>query len=225
MKINKSMLISISLTSITLIQYIRLIISARYYGNIEYAGQTVRPENNPLGIVNVSALVTDSNSYTSVTWMLALFTLIFLAVSATYMFKTISPYVFMKMHKKEIEKGEYVEESNKFLIYNFLTTYGLYFMIVLLFVQTFRVGFYSAVGLEVVSGHILYTIAYIPYWIVSHPWSAIAVLFVLFGIVTATPRFASLAEAQNHYHKQNQRINSRLQTDALQNMANKKQSL
>lgn len=202
---NKKLIVVMIISVISMMQYIRLIISARYYGNIEFNNKTVNDDNIPFGISRVSAFVTDSNSYTTVTWVIALFVFIVFAISSIYLLKLLLPYMYVKLNKEYIDQNNYNLQTKQWKLYKFVSTYGAYFIAILMFIQTFRVGFYAAIDLEKTSGHLMYMIAYVPYWIFNHPITAIVAVAVFISIISFTPRFSSLAEKQQHIDDQNRR--------------------
>lgn len=164
-KYNRGLTISSIFSILLLVEFIRLVVSARFYGNIEFAGKKVH--DIPFGLCNVSPFVTDSNSYTSITWLFATFVFVLLSISFGVVLKYIDEIAFLKFGHDE-------EGFNGYLM---IKTFTFYFITILGLIITLRSGFYAALELKVIGGSMIYTLMYIPYFIVKHPS-----LLIIFGM-------------------------------------------
>lgn len=168
LKNNLKLKISSIITMIIATIYIDLVISARYFSNIELNGKSVNLDNLPFGIMNVSAFVTENNSYTTVTWLFAIFVFILLSVSAYYVIKQLDS-VFINYLLDKTENIDTVIKIQRFVLL-------LISMIIL--IQTVRSGFYAALEMDIINSSLIYSLIYIVYFVVRHP-----IVFVVLGMI------------------------------------------
>ena len=187
-KQNLGLIISSIITLIFMGLYIAFVRSAKYYASIEIHGKHVNSDHLPFGVINTSEFVTDANNYTSLTWILAFFVLIFMTVFAHIAMKKADVFVIDYFADK-VDDVEKIIKIERFL-FTLVST--------LLFVETLRSGFYAALQADVVSGSIIYGLIFIAYFIIRNPAVWVVALAFLAAPIIAPYQNLSLEERIDH---------------------------
>lgn len=185
-KNNRGLSSLIIFTILLLLEFIKLVISARYYGNIEFANKEVR--DIPFGITNVSAFVTESSSYTSITWLFALFVLILFFILLAQILKRFDLYIYI---------NKFNNNESEYLLYKKIKNVVFYTLSIFMILATLRSGLFSAMELKSVSGSFIYMISYGIYFVVQHPIIWLVLLFMIIAPIVVPSREMTQAEKDN----------------------------
>lgn len=183
-KENKKIIKPIILTIISVllfVQYIMTIISAKFYFNLEYNNKEVDVNKLPFGILKLDLLKNETNSYTTLSWVISIFIIILFII---FINLTI---------KSWIKTTTDVDKIKKLLLTKNIICYVLS---IILLVQSIRCGFIAADKLNVIGGHLLFTLIYPIYWIATHKLITFAILMYL--IVKAFFNGGQLSDEELH---------------------------
>lgn len=193
-KNNRGLTSLIIFTLLLLVEFIKLVISARYYGNIEFANKEVK--NIPLGITNVSAFVTESSSYTSITWLFALFVLVLLVMLIAQILKRFDLYMYI---------NKFNGNDSNYIMYKKVKNVLFYTLSIFMILATLRSGLFSAMDLHAVSSSFIYMMSYGVYFVITHPIIWVVVVFMIIAPIIAPSREMTAEEKANMERLKQQR--------------------
>lgn len=193
-KNNRGLTSLIIFTLLLLVEFIKLVISARYYGNIEFANKEVK--NIPFGITNVSAFVTESSSYTSVTWLFALFVLVLLVMLISQILKRFDLYMYI---------NKFNGNDSNYMMYKKVKNVLFYTLSIFMILATLRSGLFSAMDLHAVSSSFIYMMSYGVYFVITHPIICVVVVFMIIAPIIAPSREMTAEEKANMERLKQQR--------------------
>ena len=193
-KNNRGLTSLIIFTLLLLVEFIKLVISARYYGNIEFANKEVK--NIPFGITNVSAFVTESSSYTSITWLFALFVLVLLVMLTAQILKRFDLYMYI---------NKFNGNDSNYMMYKKVKNVLFYTLSIFMILATLRSGLFSAMDLHAVSSSFIYMVSYGVYFVITHPIIWVVVVFMIIAPIIAPSREMTAEEKANMERLKQQR--------------------
>lgn len=193
-KNNRGLTSLIIFTLLLLVEFIKLVISARYYGNIEFANKEVK--NIPFGITNVSAFVTESSSYTSITWLFALFVLVLLVILTAQILKRFDLYMYI---------NKFNGNDSNYMMYKKVKNVLFYTLSIFMILATLRSGLFSAMDLHAVSSSFIYMVSYGVYFVITHPIIWVVVVFMIIAPIIAPSREMTAEEKANMERLKQQR--------------------
>lgn len=185
-KNNRGLTSLVVFSVLLLVEFIKLVVSARYYGHIEFANKEVK--DIPFGITNVSAFVTESSSYTSITWLFALFVLILLIILVSQILKRFDLYVYM---------NQFNGNTSDYMLYKKIKNVVFYTLSIFMILATLRSGLFSAMDLHAVSGSFVYMISYGVYFVIKHPIIWLVLVFMIIAPIIVPSRNMTAAEKAN----------------------------